>query len=86
MHGIKRGLAHTLYADICEHDIAILYLMLEMVAVNLHVVAVFDKTAHAMDFAHDSKPAAWDDALICKLNLDVFSYGDLWNLLFHESQ
>lgn len=29
MHGIKRGLTHALYADICQRDITVLYLMLE---------------------------------------------------------
>jgi hypothetical protein len=83
MYGIKRGLAHALHADICQHDITVLYLMLGMVTVNLHVIAVFDEIALAKDCAHNSKPAAWNDALICKLNRDILSHGDLRDLFFH---
>ena len=83
MHGIKRGLAHALHADICKHDVTVLYLVLGMVAADFHVVAVLDEIALAKDRAHDSKPAAWDDALICKFNRDIFSHGDLRDLFLH---
>lgn len=46
-------------------------------------VAVFDEAALAEDCAHNSKPAAWNDALICKLNRDIFSHGGLRDLFFH---
>ena len=72
MHDIERGLAHALHADICQHNITVLYLMLGMVAVNFHVVAVFDEIALAKDCTHNSKPTAWNDVLICKLNHDIF--------------
>ena len=83
MYGIKRRLAHAQHAGICQHDITVLYLMLGMVAVNLHVIAVFDEIALAKDCAHNSKPSAWNDALICKLNCNIFSHGDLRDLFFH---
>lgn len=83
MHGIKRRLAHALHADICQHDITVLYLVLGMAAVDLHVVAVFDEIALAEDCACNSKPATWNDAFIYKLNCDIFSHGDLRGLLFH---
>ena len=66
-----------------EDNIAILDLMLGMVAVSLHVVAVFDEIALAKDCARNSKPAAWNDTLICNLNRDIFSHDDLRELLFH---
>ena len=45
--------------------ITVLYLMLGMVAVDFHVVAVFDEIAFSEDGAYDSKPSAWDNTLIC---------------------
>ena len=83
MHGIKRGLAHALHADICKHGVTVLYLVPGMVAADFHVVAVLDEIALAKDRARDSKPAAWDDALICKFNRDIFSHGDLRDLFLH---
>ena len=56
MYGIKRRLDHTQHDDICQHDITVLYLMPGMVAVNLHVIAVFDEIALVKDYAHNSPP------------------------------
>ena len=65
MHSVKGGFPHALHADICQQDITVLYLMLGMVAVDFHVVAVFDEIAFSEDGAYDSKPSAWDNTLIC---------------------
>jgi len=55
----------ALHANIGQHDITILYLVPGM-------VAVFNKIAFAGDCTDNSKSAAWDDTLICKLNSNIF--------------
>lgn len=57
MHGIKRRFAHALHADICQHEITVLYLILGMAAIDLHVAVVVDETIFAKDCANSGKPA-----------------------------
>ncbi len=75
----------ALHANIGQHNVAILYLVLRMVAVNFHIVAVFNEIAFAEDCTANSKSAAWDDTLICKLNSNIFFHGDLRNETFFNN-
>lgn len=81
VYGIKRGFAHALHSNICQHDITILDLKLCMVTANFHAVAAFDKITFAKDCTDNCKSPAWDDAFICKFNSNIFSHGSLRNLI-----
>lgn len=72
---IKRGFAHALHSNVCQHDITILDLVLRMDTVNLHSVAAFDKITFAEDCTDNSKPTAWDNTFICEFNGNIFSPG-----------